>query len=94
MAAQTLIKQPGESRLYSMDFSGLLAAGETLASVDSVVDSPVGVTFDGSPVASGVYAQQRISGGTSGIKYKVTMTVTTSAGNVLEGEGVLQVKDL
>jgi len=94
MPTPSLIKQPAESRLYTMDFSGLLARGETLAGVTSVTATPTGLTLVDPPTYSGVYASQRISGGTSGTRYTVTFLVTTSAGNTLEGEGILQVKDL
>jgi hypothetical protein len=94
MSTPSLIKQPAENRLYSMDFSGLLAVGETIAGVSSVVATPSGLTLVGSPSYSGVYAMQRISGGTANTRYKVTFVVTTTAGNTLEGEGYLQVKDI
>lgn len=93
MAVQTLIKQPAESRLYSMDFSNLLAPGETLSSVTSVTADVAGLTL-GSPTCSGVFAYSQISSGTADVRYKVTFVVVTSAGNTLEGEGTLQVKDL
>lgn len=94
MATQTLIKQPGENRLYSMDFAALLAEGETLDNVLSVAATPTGLTLSGSAAYSGSIAQQRIYGGTAGQLYKITFTVTTTSGNTLQGEGLLQVKDL
>lgn len=98
MSTPSLVKQPAESRVYVMDFSGLLAQGETLTGVTSVsYSSPSGdaaLTLVGSATYSGVYAQQRISGGTSGKYYTVTFVVTTSLGNTLEGEGILQVRNL
>lgn len=93
MSSETLVKQPAESRLFSMDFSPLLASGETLASVVSVTGLPVGLTI-GAASYSGQVASARISGGTTGTRYKITFLVTTSAGNTVESEGVLQVKDL
>lgn len=94
MPTPSLIKQPSESRLYSMDFSPMLAHGETIASVTSCVATPVGLTLSGAPAASTVFAHQRILGGTSGVRYTVTFVVLTSLGNTLEAEGILQVKDL
>lgn len=94
MSAPSLVKQPSESRIFSMDFAGLMAAGETITSVSSVTATPNGLTLAGSPAASGQVATQRIAGGTSGHKYVVTFIVTTSLGNTLEGEGILQVRDL
>lgn len=77
-----------------MDFAALLARGETLTAVSSVVASPSGLTLSGIAAVSGTLAQQRISGGVSGKEYKVTFIVTTTAGNTIEGDGILQVKDL
>jgi hypothetical protein len=91
---QTLIKQPSESRLFSMDFSALLAPSETVTGVTSVTALPAGLTLSGSAVASGATANQRILGGAGGVMYKVTFVVTTSLGNTLEGEGLLKVEDL
>ena len=94
-AAQTLIKQPAESRLYTMDFSQNLASGVTLSSVTSVAASPSGLTLSGAAaVSNDVYAQQQISGGTAGIVYTVTFVVVDSQGNTLEGEGKLQVRSI
>lgn len=90
----TNIKQPGESRMYTMDFTPLLARdGESLVSA-VVAAEPAGLTLDGTAVVSERMAQQRIAGGTAGMSYKVTFTVTTSLGNTLEGEGNLIVRDL
>jgi hypothetical protein len=94
MSPQSLIKQPAESRLYSMDFAGLLAQGETVTTVVSIVAAPTGLTVGGSPVASGNRVSVQISGGAAGTEYKVTFVVNTSAGNIIEGEGLLQVRDL
>lgn len=94
MAVPSLIKQPAESRLYSMDFSPLLQPGETIASVVSVTAAPVGLTLNGSASYAGQKAFQRIEGGTAGESYKVTFVVTTSDSNTLESEGILQVREL
>lgn len=88
----TLEKQPTESLLYDMDFVGRLEDGETLTAVSAVTGSPSGLTI-GTASYSGTRAQFRISGGTSGTTYKITVTVTTSASNTLEGEGNLFVRD-
>ncbi len=100
MSTPSCVKQPGESRLYSFDFSALLATGETLSSVNSVTyvgdgdPADTALTLSGSSAIVGKTVTQRILAGTSGVRYKVTTRVTTSLGNILEGEGILQVKDL
>lgn len=98
MSTPSCVKQPSESRVYTMDFSAQLAQGEVITGVTSVAyDGPTGDTtlvISGIASYTDTTANQRISGGTSGARYDVTMIVTTSFGNTLEGEGVLQVKDL
>lgn len=93
--SQTLIKQPNESRLYSMDFSANLASGETISSITSVTPEPTGPTISSEAVSSdGKSANFRIAGGTDGESYKITVIVVTSSSNTLEDEGILLVKDL
>lgn len=94
MATPALVKQPGENRLYSMDFAANLDDGETIASVTSVSCTPSGLDISTTPVANGTQAQQRIFGGTDGVQYKITIVVLTSGGNTLEGEGYLTVRQL
>lgn len=79
-----------------MDFSALLASGETLtgAGTATVDKTTAPVLTLGAASVSGSIAQFRISGGVSNTEYKVTLVVTTSAGNTLEGEGIVQCKDL
>lgn len=94
---ETLVKQPAESRAFTMDFSALLASGETLTAVSTVTIAPVTaspLTASGVATVSGASAQQRLTGGLAGTKYKVTFVVTTSLSNILEGEGYLNVKDV
>ena len=88
----TLEKQPADSLLYDMEFVGRLAEGETLTAVSSVTAAPSGLTV-GTPSYSGTRAQVRLGGGTGGVTYKVTIVVTTSASNTIEGEGNLFVRD-
>lgn len=88
----TLEKQPSESLLYDMDFVGRLDDGETITAVVSATGSPSGLTI-GSASYSGTRAQFRISGGTAGVTYKITVVITTSASNTREGEGNLFVRE-
>ena len=94
MSVQTLTKQPSESRQYAMEFAPMLEPGETLTAVSSVAATPTGLTLVGPAAFSGSVAQQRISGGTDAVTYKVTFVVTTTDGNTLEAEGYLRVKAL
>lgn len=96
MATPTVIKQPTESRLFSMEFAALLGAGETLVGITSVTITPTTaspLTSSGNAL-SGTQAQFRLTAGLTNTRYKVTVIVTTSLGNTLEGEGYCQVEDL
>lgn len=88
-----LIKQPSESRLYTFDFAANMGASESIVSVDSFTAAPSGLTL-GSAAISGKRVQNRISGGTANTNYKITVVVTTDAGNTLEGEANLFVRDI
>ena len=92
---QTLEKQPSESALYDMEFLSRLSPGEQLNGVTSFTASPSGVGHltIGTPAYSGSRAQARLSAGTSGVKYKLTVVVTTTLSNTLEGEGYLFVRN-
>ena len=74
-----------------MDFSLLLESGETISAVSNFTATPAGLTI-GTPAISGTKAQARISGGTDGVLYHVTVTITTSAGNTRSDCGDLLVR--
>jgi hypothetical protein len=94
-------KQPAEVLDYDIDFSEFLADGDTLLStgdpaVPSPLDvavTPIGLTLGPTFVLGGVTLKQWLSGGTDGIKYKVTVTATSNAGRVKQVEFVIKVKD-
>lgn len=94
MSNPSIVKQPDESFVHTMDFSGLLGPGETLSSVTSIAATPSGLTLVGAASVSGSSAQQVIAGGTAGTTYKVTITVLTSAGNTRQGDGLVVVREL
>lgn len=94
-------KQPAETLDYDIDFSEFLADGDTLVSVGDppvpsplnvVVDQP-GMTLGPTFVLNGKTVKQWVSGGTNGVKYKVTITVTSNGGRVKQVEFVIRVKD-
>lgn len=86
-----LVKQPGETRQFSMDFSSLLDTSETISS-PSVSSSPSGLTL-GAASVSGQKVLFDISSGTHPVKYRLEVTVTTSGGAILVGDGLLRVQD-
>jgi hypothetical protein len=91
-----LVKRAAESRTYTMDFSQQpeIAGGQVLSSVVSVAASPAGLTV-GTGTISGSTVQVTLSGGTDGVLYQVSFTVTTNANPAatLVGIGYLQVDD-
>lgn len=101
--ADTLTKQPAESRIYNMDFSPRIAAAEILTGTpvmtQRVVDQETGVktvTTDltlGVATVSGQIAQLRISLGLHAVLYEVTFLAITNLGNTVEAEGLLLVQD-
>lgn len=96
-APQFLEKQPGETRAYSMDFSNLMSSNETISSVSTVASElRGGATSDltiSSETISGQTVQMNIAGGTDGNVYRVEVTIITSASQILEGDGMLRVRD-
>ncbi len=95
------LKQPEEDRLYEFDFGNLLGAATLAASPapavaqekQNLVAGSLALTL-GSPAVASPKVQVRIAGGTAGEDYKVTVIARDSAGNTLEADGLLQVRDL
>jgi hypothetical protein len=102
MILGTFEKQPAESLDYDIDFSAILDDGDLLATSGDppvpipldVVVSPSGLTLGPTFVlADGKTYKQWLSGGTSGVRYKLTVTATSNAGRVKQVEFVVRVKD-
>jgi len=74
-------KKPNESKVFGVDFSSRLATGETIAT-DSVTGGS-GLILGAESNSDGIVSF-RISGGTSGIVYELTVSITTSANNIYE----------
>lgn len=99
VASNVLVKQPTEKRNYSMDFSELMVDAETIEAsspaptVAYVANTGVedltitDIDIDGQTVTFW------IEGGTHGVRYRMEVTLTTSAGQILAGDGVLMVID-
>ena len=97
---EAFIKQPDESRVYTFEFAALLGANtvDTVVSVTGVnqglVDGSAALTVGAGTDDNISKVQVRLSGGTDGEDYKIEATVTDSGTNTLQGEGMLQVRDL
>jgi hypothetical protein len=93
-----LIKQPAESRLYDIPFTGLLRDGDTISGVDDITQTNQGIVTGsgdltlGSPITNTTKAQVRISGGTNGESYKLECVCSTAGGDTLEMDVMIRVK--
>lgn len=103
VAART--KHPSESILYAIDFTALLSSGETLSGTPTVTGSPSGLTIgtpavntatlvddEGNTVAIGKAVQVRISAGTAGIDYVLTVSCATTGSDTRVGVCKLYVR--
>ena len=94
-------KQPAETLDYDIDFTEFLADGDLLVTTGdppvpeplSVTVLPAGLTLGPTVVLGGLKVKQWVSGGTNGVSYKVTLTLTSNAGRVKQVEFVVRVKD-
>ena len=86
-----------ENELFTFDFSPILTTVETISTASCTVQVKDGVDTSpsdikvGSPSISGALVVQRVTGGLSGVVYRLEMTVTTSLSNVYTLVGDLPV---
>jgi hypothetical protein len=96
-APEYLVKAPSERRYYTMDFSNLMDTGETITRIDSITsEKRGGATSDLLIADSGIVDQtvgMWIQNGTNFQTYRVEVQISTSAGQVLQGDGLLKVSD-
>lgn len=85
-------KQPGETEDYDVSFVEYLAARSDTGISHTVVADD-GITVEESALADGV-VKVWLSGGTSGVTYKVTVTLTTSGGRIKQAEFQVKVKEI
>lgn len=88
-------KQPVEALDYEVNYSEWLASvGDTATgNANLVVTADAGITIGATTLLNGL-AKARISGGTDGITYKVTFTVTTAGALVKQAEIKIKVKEI
>lgn len=93
-------KRVYDSRTYTVDVQPLLASGDTAASITSVSSTPQGLVTEVSPlsVATGVVASDGLSvtfsaaSGTDLEDYKVVVRFSTTNGDALETEAIIEVR--
>lgn len=102
MILGTFYKQPVDILDFDIDFSPFFTDGDTLASTGNpAIPSPLDVTV--SPegltlgytfvIGNGTKIKQWVSGGTDGVRYKISVTATSNAGRVKQVEFVVRVKE-
>jgi len=79
-------KDPDSVEFFNWDFTAVLIAGDSIASVVSTVvtSGDSALVLEGSPALSGSLVSQRISGGTLGTEYTVRCRITTTLGETLD----------
>jgi hypothetical protein len=90
-------KPASSSDSYVLDFVDSIPAGSSIstqsvtASVYSGTDASPSAIISGSATASGTQVTQKVTGGTVGVIYQLTWTVTTSGGLTLKKLGFLAI---
>ena len=89
-------KQPGETIKTSMEFTNWLDTGVTISN-PIVTHVSYGCETSDLTVTNitinGQFVDMLISGGTDRTRYRVQVQVNTSGGEVLQGDGILEVTD-
>ena len=85
-------QQPADNLDYDIDYGEWLSNADSLLSA-TVAVAPAGLTVQ-SPLVVGERVKLWVSGGTSGTKYKVTVTTTTTLGRIKQDEIKFSVKDI
>lgn len=88
-------KDPDAVKDYAIDWSAILATGETILTSTWTVNS-VDLEKESSPASliSGAICTVWLSGGVAGATYRITNHITTSRGMEDERTVVLEVKEL
>jgi hypothetical protein len=88
---ETFQKQPADVQDYDIDFTEWLAGFSDIG-LSLAVQADTGITVVSSEFANGV-AKVWLSGGTTGMTYKITARMTTTGGRVKEVEIRIRVKE-
>lgn len=92
MKLGTVSQQPVERLSYTIDYSDALSDGDNVDSAFALV-SPAGlIVEDVTPLDPRV--RFWVTGGTSGVTYKVTVTTQTADGRVFQDELIFKIKEI
>jgi len=99
-ADETAVKQPSEKRMFTMDFSAKMNTAETIEATTPAPAVTSTMSCDGVSDLTitdinitGQLVTMLIAGGTSGIRYRIAVVITTNLGYILEGDGILKVSN-
>lgn len=97
MILATYEKQPAEYKDYDIDYSQwLIPADDTISLVTTAVTSTTEAvpTLSVDLIQNTVYVSKLwVAGGTVGVKYKITVLLTTLDGRIDESELIFNIKD-
>lgn len=88
----TVNQQPAERLSYSVDYTDALTDGDNVQSATASV-SPAGLTVNNVSVID-PRVRFWVNGGTSGVTYKVTLTVNTADGRTFQDEITFKIKEI
>jgi len=82
MSVPRIAKLTSEERRFRVEFAGKLSAGEALCTFDAVPPAGITLTVDALvlPSTSGTFL---VAGGEDGVTYPITVSATTSGGQLL-----------
>lgn len=92
MRLGTNTQQPDERLLYTIDYAEAMPDGD-LPLVATATTVPETLTVE-SPFTADSRVRFWVSGGTTGVSYKVEVTTTSVAGRILQDEITIKVKEL
>ncbi len=92
MRVGIVTQQPAERLSYTVNYGDVLTAGDNVESALAAV-SPVGLTVD-NVIVIDPRVRFWVTGGTTGVDYKVTLTVTTADGRVFQDEVKFKVREI
>lgn len=96
-APQYLVKAPSERRYYTMNFANLMSTSETISTIRSITSEKRGGGISELTISdSGIVGQtvgMWIESGSNFQTYRVEVEISTSLGQILQGDGLLRVTD-
>ena len=87
----TFTQQPADRLDYDVFYDSFFPAGDTIAS--QVTTSDLGITTSSSVNSTATAVKVYVTGGSSGTRYKVTVTATSVVGRIKQSEFYIQVKE-